>query len=578
MNGLTFLFPAWFLLLPILWWLVHSFTRYFRRQSAWSKVCEPRLLPLLSSTVSKKTSGNQLTIILTILLSTGIIALAGPSWQKQDYPLLESAAARVLVLDLSQSMLVEDVKPNRLDMAVNIAGEIINSDFDGETALVVFAGAAFTVSPLTRDASTLLEFIDALSPDSMPLDGDRLDLALDKAVQLLTASITKTGQVYIITDGSSHFEQTVKIASEAGFAATYISALVIGSPQGGPMKNADGGLKRNSDGEFIFSKPNFEQLESITRAGRGRLIKLTDLSRSTDSLLRQTATSDLQLQDRDAESFRKPENGGFWLLWFMLPLALLLFRKNTIWIILIAVILPGERGLYAMEFNELWFNSEQRAFDAFQNGRYDEVQQLSKNPYLTGSALFRAQDYAGAIDYFSQQINAQSFYNRGNALAYQGNLDKALQAYRQALTLNPEFEDAIFNQNLIENYLTSTTASGADSSDEADNNPGPEDPQNENVGQSRQGQISEISDFRDQSNQAGIGASPTVNQTDLSEEENISEADIRLEQFLLRIQADSTIPDPESVNLWIESLYADPAELFKRKFLRDYLRDKQQER
>lgn len=578
MNGLTFLSPAWFLLLPLLWWLVHSFTRYFRRQSTWSKICEARFLSLLSRTSSKKTSSTHLAIILNILLSTGIIALAGPSWQKQGFPLLESAAARVLVLDLSQSMLVEDIKPNRLDRAVNIAGEIINSDFDGETALVVFAGAAFTVSPLTRDASTLLEFIEALSPYSMPLDGDRLDLALHKAVQLLAASITKTGQVFIITDGSSHFEQTTKIASEAGLAGNYISALVIGTPQGGPVKNADGGLKRNRNGEFILSKPNFEQLESITRAGRGRLIKLTDFSRSIDSLMRQTATSELQIQDRATETFREPENGGFWLLWFMLPLALLLFRKNTIWLILIAVVLPGERGLYAMEFNELWFNSEQRAFEAFQNGRHDEVQRLSKNPYLTGSALFRAQDYAGAIKYYSQQNSAQSFYSLGNALAFQGKLEQALILYQQALTLDSDFEDARFNQNLIENYLTRPTVGDEDSSDEGNSNSAHEDPQEENIGQSRQGQISEISDFRDLIDQAGIGASPAANQTNFNEEENIGEAHIRLEQFLLGIQADNTIPDPELVTLWIESLYTDPAELFKRKFLRDYLRDKRQQR
>lgn len=579
MNGLIFLSPTWLILLPLVWWLVHRFTRYFRRQSMWARVCDTRLLPLLSSAGSKQTSGYGLAIILNIALSTGILALAGPSWQKQDYPLLESAAARVMVLDLSQSMLVEDVKPSRLEKALEITRRIINSDFDGETALVVFAGAAFTVSPLTRDSSTLLEFINALSPKAMPLDGNRLDLAIDKATQLLAASITKTGQIFVITDGSSHFEQTVEIVSEANHSGNQISVLVIGSSQGGPMKNADGGLKRNSAGQFILSKPNFEQLDSISRAGRGHFMKIAEFNPGIDSILLEVGTaSDLRIQDRDADSIREPENGGFWLVWLILPLTLLLFRKNSVWLLLIAIVMPSDRELYAMELNELWLNSEQRAFDAYHKGDYGAARDLSEDVFLTGSALFKSQDYARAIEYFSQENSARSLYNRGNALAFQGKLEQALNAYQQALKLEPEFEDARHNQNLIEQYLSNRLESDSGLPEDGDASNGIEDPQSENAGQSRSGQISEISNFRDQSDQAGIGASPTLNQSDLSEEEYINETDIMLEQFLLRIQAENYIPDPETVKLWTDSIYADPAELFKRKFLRDHLRNTQQQR
>ena len=545
----------------------------------WSKVCDARLLPKLRVANSTQTNSNWLALILGIVLSTGIFALAGPSWQKQDYPLLESSAARVLVLDLSQSMLVEDVKPNRLDKALDASRQIINSDFDGETALVVFAGAAFIVSPLTRDANTLLEFINALTPATMPLDGNRLDLALDKATQLLAASITKTGQIFVITDGSSHFKQSVKIASESSRSGNRVSVLVIGSLQGGPMKSADGGLQRNDDGEFILTKPNFEQLESITRSGQGRFIRLSEFHWSIDSLLQEASTTgDLRTQDREAESLRKPENGGFWLAWLMLPLALLLFRKNTFWIFIIAIVMPADREPYAMEFNELWLNSEQLAFEAYQKGNYDAARRLSEKPYLTGSALFKIQDYAAAVENFSQENTARSIYSRGNALAFQGKFEQALQAYQQALALQPEFEDARYNQHLIESYLSNETDSDSDSSDQADLDKDFEDSQDENSGRSRPGQVSEIIDFRDQADQPGIGASLSLNLTDYNEEENVTEADIQLEQFLRRIQAENFNPDPEVVKLWTDSLYADPAELFKRKFLRDYLRNKQQQR
>ncbi len=545
----------------------------------WSHVCDSKLLSRLRTTDSSHTNRNWLVLILGIVLTTGVFALAGPSWQKQDYPLLESSAARVLILDLSQSMLVEDIKPSRLDNALDASRKIISADFDGETALVVFAGEAFTVSPLTRDANTLLEFIDALSPVTMPLDGSRLDLALDKATHLLAASITRTGQIFVITDGSSHFKQSASIAGEASRSGNRVSILVIGSLQGGPMKSSDGGLQRNDEGEFILAKPDFEQLESITRSGQGRFIKLGEFQWNIDSLLQEaSASADLRTQDRETESLRKPENGGFWLVWLMLPLTLLLFRKNTLWLFIIAIAMPADREPYAMEFNELWLNSEQLAFEAYQKGNYDAARQLSENPYLTGAALFKLQDYAASIEIFSQENTARSIYNRGNAFAFQGKFEQALLAYRQALTLQPEFEDARYNQYLIESYLNNETGSDSDSSDQDDVDKDSEDPQDENSGQSRPGQISEIVDFRDQTDQPGIGASRSLDLADYNEEEDVSEINIQLEAFLRRIEAENFDPDPEMVKLWTDSLYTDPAELFKRKFLRDYLRNKQQSR
>ncbi len=545
----------------------------------WSQVCDAALLPLLNTAHSKQQNGDWIAVILTIVLSIGIVALAGPSWQKQDYPLLESAAARVLVLDLSQSMLIEDIKPDRMTRVLDVSRQIISSNFDGETALVVFAGAAFVVSPLTRDAGTLLEFTHALSPGTMPLEGNRLDLALNKATRLLAASISKTGQIMVITDGSSHFKLALESATEASRLGNRVSVLVVGNLLGGPMKSADGGLKRNSTGQFILSKPNFEQLEAISRAGRGRFIKLSQFGHSIDSVLQEVRTAaDLKTQDREENSRRQAENGGFWLSWLMLPLTLLLFRKNTFWLLLVAMVMPADRELYAMEFTGLWSNREQRAFEAYQNGYYEQARKLTEDAYLSGVIRFKTQNYAAAKEEFSKLHSTRSIYGRGNALAFQGKLEQALQAYQQVLKLEPEFEDARYNQALIEQYLNKQSESNSDVSEAGNPDNDPEEPQSENASQSRSGQVNEIIDFRDQSSQTGMGASPPLNPSDFNEDENISDADIRLEQFLLRIQAEDFSPDPQTVKRWTESLYADPAELFKRKFLRDYLRSKQQQR
>ena len=111
---------------------------------------EPQLLHNMLVEKSGRDGKRWLIGIMIIVLTLGVLALAGPSWHQQSYPMMESISARVVALDLSRSMLVEDISPNRFTQAVAAAREIISSDFDGETGLVVFAGAAFVVSPLSR--------------------------------------------------------------------------------------------------------------------------------------------------------------------------------------------------------------------------------------------------------------------------------------------------------------------------------------------------------------------------------------------------------------------------------------------
>ncbi|MBT8437215.1 MAG: VWA domain-containing protein, partial [Gammaproteobacteria bacterium] len=157
-----FLNPAWLLLLPPAWWLIWIYAKHSRRQSMWSRVCDPQLLDNMIAGRRARQGTRLLVWTLGIIITLTILAAAGPSWRKQSYPILESTSARVVALDLSRSMLAEDIKPRRLAHAVAAAREIISTDYEGETGLVVFAGHAFVVSPLSKDANTLLAFVDVL--------------------------------------------------------------------------------------------------------------------------------------------------------------------------------------------------------------------------------------------------------------------------------------------------------------------------------------------------------------------------------------------------------------------------------
>ena len=138
------------------------------------------LLPLLLD--DQKTQRSRIPLwLLSLGWLLAVLALADPAWEQQPQPLRQTGTSRVIVLDLSRSMLAPDLKPSRLVRARFKVEDILAHDAEGQTGLVVFAGDAFTVSPLTRDADTIRAQLRALDPSIMPSQGSRADLGLLKA-------------------------------------------------------------------------------------------------------------------------------------------------------------------------------------------------------------------------------------------------------------------------------------------------------------------------------------------------------------------------------------------------------------
>jgi len=420
LANFQFLNPLWLFLLPLLWWLVWTYSKYPRRQSMWHRICDRALLDTMLAGPPGSRSNSWLTWILAIVLTLGILSAAGPSWRNQSYPMLESASARVLALDLSHSMLTEDVRPQRFAHAVAAVKEIITTDFDGETGLVVFAGAAFTVSPLSTDSSTLLAFIDALDPTTMPEDGTRIDLAIRSARDLLAASVAGRGEIIIVTAGATGNDAALSAALAAASEGHRIHVLAVGTAAGGPALDTEGSLLRDSRGKVVLSKTNFALLDRVARAGKGGLVSITGSDAAGDLLLTRLSANQLVESDRsDDGSDRAAANDGAWLVLLMLPLALLLFRRNLIWMILLGLTAPGDGELYAKEWDSFWHHPEQLAFEAYQQGDFHSSYELSKNPLLQGSAYYRSGQYQQAVEMYSKDELARSIYNLGNALAQQ---------------------------------------------------------------------------------------------------------------------------------------------------------------
>jgi len=577
MQPFQFLQPAWLLALPALWALLWLFARYDRRQSMWSRLCDTSLLERMRATGASP-GRSWLLCALTAVMTLAVLAASGPSWRNESYPILESSSARVIALELSRAMLVEDVKPNRFAQARAAVREIIGGNFDGETALLVYSGAAFVVSPLSRDAATLDDFVDSLEPGMMPVEGSRIDLAIEQARDLLLASPSSNGQILLVASGVGEPERALQAAAAARAHGERVSILAIGTTAGGPIIEADGKLARNTGGGYRLAKTNLADLRQIAAAGGGAMISLTHASPG-DALLEARIRAGLLVaaEQGGADRNRPAANGGYWLVWLALPFALLLFRKNLIWVLLVAILLPGIDDAGASDGGSAWQSRERVAYDAYQQGDFELAGELSNEPLLSGAAHYRRGQYAQALADFSRGSSAAAIYNRGNALARLERFDEAISAYQQALELDPALEEASYNKRLLEVYLEDEKSADAEQAEDDADEGSAFDPIQQSGSETQAGIAGEIPGNPGDQQQLGpgFGASQQSGMIDPFEEFSDSEQPPDRRAVMEYLQQPR---EQRRVESWITELPVSSSELFRRKFLRDYQRQLRQPR
>src|SRR3989338_5693319 len=177
--------PFWLLALLPLVVLAWQTLKKQSAMNAWAKVCDPHLLPHLIQQKSqlKRQSGLMMLLLSAFFM---IIGLSGPSWSRYPAPTYQPVQPRVLLLDMSEAMLEEDLQPSRLNRAKFKLHDLFTQRYMGQFGLVVYTGEPFVVSPLTDDSQTIDALLSTLTPEIMPIGGNRLDTALKEAAKLIT--------------------------------------------------------------------------------------------------------------------------------------------------------------------------------------------------------------------------------------------------------------------------------------------------------------------------------------------------------------------------------------------------------
>ncbi len=465
LSEFHFIRPYWFIALIPLLFLLWMLAKRHLVNKHWESVCDPALLPyiLVGRTGAKKYTNISLFGFVSLLM---VIALAGPSWERLPEPVFKKESALVIAMDLSYSMYADDIKPSRLERARFKISDLLDLRQEGQTALIVYAGDAFTVTPLTDDIKTIKSQLTALTPQIMPAPGSNADIALEKAAELLKQAGNSEGHILLVTDEvDNQFEKYFSKTNRRGYK---VSILGVGTEEGAPVKLGDGGFLKDKAGTIVIPKLNQGVLRLLASSGGG-YYETSQLGDGDIERLNRLFNSGLEKTNETKSNFETDRwrEFGPWLVLLVLPIVAFGFRRGYL-AILVCILIQSPEDAMAFGWDDLWLNKDQQAMRALDSEQADLASELFNNKEWKAAANYRKGDFAKVEELLNEQEDTRSIYNRANAMAKQGRYEDAIAAYDKVLESKPENEDAIFNRDLIKKELKKQQQQQSESDQKSD--------------------------------------------------------------------------------------------------------------
>lgn len=326
-QAFHFLRPAWLAALPPLLGLAAWLWRRRRGEGGWARVIDPELLPALQLEGPGGPAAASPWPWLALAWTLAVLALAGPSWQQDVSAGYRAATAWVLVLDLSPSMAAADLQPDRVTRARYALDDLLGAARDARVGLVAFSDEPYTVSPLTDDVATVRALSQPLTPGIMPSAGDQLAPALRQAGQLLKQAGARDERVIVLTDGFSDPAAALSAAQGLRSGGVTVSVVGVGTSNGAPLHESDGGFARDAQGRTLMSRLDADLLQRLASAGGGDYVDLSELPRLT-AQMRASAPPGSRAAATQGIHLKKWRDAGAWLLPGLLLLAAALSRRG----------------------------------------------------------------------------------------------------------------------------------------------------------------------------------------------------------------------------------------------------------
>ncbi|CAN5486591.1 hypothetical protein BH18VER2_BH18VER2_10170 [soil metagenome] len=499
---MTFGYPIWLWGLFLLPLLAFFFARAEQRGAERLRLfVAARLLPDLAGTVNRARRIFRFVLLL-LVLALILVSLARPRWGYAYDEVKRKGLDLLLAVDVSRSMLSNDVQPNRLERVKLATQDLINELQGDRVGLIAFAGRAFLQAPLTIDYSAAVDSINELDTKIIPEGGTNISEAIALATRTFGKAATGNRALIIFTDGEELSGDAVKTAKAAAEAGVRIFTVGVGTPGGSliPIQSENGGTAfvKDAKGEVVKSKLDEARLREVAQAAEGFYLHLENGPRTMQQLVTD-GLGKMKVADINARLSRKPIERYEWPLAaaiFLFALALLIndrqrksggtgavpspnqkqgrhsprragFGRPSQAIAVAVFLLVVRQGFAASAGLELYEQKKfPEAYEHFQKTLEENpgTRQSDRIQFDAGAAAYKMKDYNKALQSFSQallsknpHLQSESHYNLGNTLYQRGeaeksdekkltNWEEALKHYEETLKAEPQ------NKNAKDNY------------------------------------------------------------------------------------------------------------------------------
>ncbi len=272
------------LLLPVL--ILLFIFNELRKKKALKRLGEIKLISSLVPELSGIRPTLKFLLTLTALAS-GVIMLSRPQYGSKLEDVKKQGVEVIIALDVSNSMLAEDIQPDRLTRAKQAISRLVDNLDNDKIGLVVFAGDAYTQIPVTTDYISAKMFLSTISPDMVPKQGTAIGAAIDLGIRSFSPGEGKSKALVIITDGENHEDNPLEKAEEAAKAGIVIHTIGIGSTDGVPVPVVINGKKdflKDVDGNTVISKLDEEILKNIAAGTNGSYVRASNSNIGLDEI------------------------------------------------------------------------------------------------------------------------------------------------------------------------------------------------------------------------------------------------------------------------------------------------------
>jgi len=267
-------YNALYLLITIPVLVVLYLILYRRQKKAIMKFIDPSFFEFLVPL--RATGRSHLKFILLILaVMSLIIAIARPQFGSRLQEVKREGIELIIALDVSRSMLAEDIKPNRLERAKQAIISLVNRMEDDKIGMIIFAGDAYTQLPITTDYISAKMFLSDISPEIVSRQGTAIAAAIELGSKSFTQDTEASKVIVVISDGENHEGDAVQAAKQAAEKGIKVYTIGMGSPNGAPVPlsrygSQQSGFLKDRDGEVVISKMDPGMLSQIASAGDGK--------------------------------------------------------------------------------------------------------------------------------------------------------------------------------------------------------------------------------------------------------------------------------------------------------------------